>query len=298
MVAIRVRGVLPAAGLPRNAWTGSGDLLLDPAIDPRLTIKSLVEAMRRLPWQLAWFDEVPLDAPYWRCFAEELRGLGIRTSVRERYQVGLIPLTEAWECYWASIPKKFRQNVSQACKRLAKLGDVSLDMECGERADVLEAKLREGIDIEDASWKGEHGSSIVRRGMVDYFHLLATHLAAFRCLRLIFLRVAGKPVAFCFGAVSKGVFYYYKIGYDPAFAKYSPGQLLLYYLLQQLRTSGQCYAMDTIGEVTDATSRWQPHIYRVGQVVFAPRGAMGRTVTDVHQRWWPRIQRLLPGRMI
>lgn len=290
MIGIRIRGLLPAAGLPRNAWTRAGDLLIDPEIEAARIAEQLLAGLHQLPWGLAWFDEVPLDAPHWRSFVNELRRLGIRVSLRERFRVGIIPVTEPWEEYWRGVSKNLRYNLSRAARRLTKQGDMVLDTDSGRDAVLLESKLRQAFAIEDSGWKGQHGSSVLRRGMYDFLRAQAEYLSAQGKLRLFFLRLSDTPIASCYGAMAKGVFHYFKTGYDPSYAKFSPGQLLLYYLLQHLRISGDCHAVDTIGELTDATAQWRPTTYRVGQVVFPLRKLVGRAVTYVHQRWWPRIR--------
>ena len=43
-------------------------------------------------------------------------------------------------------------------------------------------------------------------------------------------------LAFVYGFRAKGVYFAHKIGYDPRFAAFSPGQLLFYHILEQLHS--------------------------------------------------------------
>ncbi len=45
----------------------------------------------------------------------------------------------------------------------------------------------------------------------------------------------GEPIAFEFGWTAKGVYHCFKVGYDPATAQFSPGQLLRMLLVERLR---------------------------------------------------------------
>jgi CelD/BcsL family acetyltransferase involved in cellulose biosynthesis len=52
------------------------------------------------------------------------------------------------------------------------------------------------------------------------------------------LRAGEHVVAALYGFVRGRKFYYYLGGFDPAFARYSPGSLLIYHAMQQSRSAG------------------------------------------------------------
>lgn len=291
LVGSRVAGVLRAGTLPVNPWAYGGGLLLDCSADRAAVLEALVRAMRDLPWHVMWLDEVPLDSPQWALFRKALARNGTPSSWHARYDVGLIELCGAWEPYWRSLSSHHRQNIGNAGRRLARRGEVRFDLETNPSREQVETLLYSGFEVEDRSWKGRTGSSVFRRRMFPFYLRQARQLAEWGHLALAFLRFSGRPIAFCYGMIAKGVFHYCKIGYDPDFASYSPGQLLLNDLLQRLREDPICRAVDTLGEVTDATARWKPSIYRVGQIVLPSRRLLGRMAVYGHKHLWPHVRR-------
>jgi CelD/BcsL family acetyltransferase involved in cellulose biosynthesis len=128
-----------------------------------------------------------------------------------------------WEGYLAGLKRKHRYNLRSRAKRLAELGPVSYPV----LARPSDADVEEGLAIEAKGWKGERGSAMLSTPAVASFFREWFRIAAERgWLRLAFLESAGRRVAVDFTLVRGGTVYPFKIGYDPAFATYSPGQLL------------------------------------------------------------------------
>ena len=77
LVVQRHQGLLPLATLPRNEWTGYGELLLDPVADADQVLDALVAGLMRLPFELLWLQGVPRNQePRWRAFAAAVRASG------------------------------------------------------------------------------------------------------------------------------------------------------------------------------------------------------------------------------
>jgi len=91
---------------------------------------------------------------------------------------------------------------------------------------------------------------------------------------LAFLQCGQTNVAFSYGVLGKGVFHSFKIGYDPAFARFSPGHLLQYHLLQALHFDPRVAAVDYVGELTAYHASWRPDVYPFARLAFARRGSL------------------------
>ena len=83
------------------------------------------------------------------------------------------------------------------------------------------------LSVEASGWKGEEGSAI-RSSPADiaFFRSVLQHAHACGQLQLLRLTVAGKAVAMKLNLRSRGESYSLKIGYDDAYAQFSPGVLL------------------------------------------------------------------------
>lgn len=189
-------------------------------------------------------------------------------------------------------------------RRLEERGPLELDVADGTEA--LERLLAEGYALEGSGWKTAAGTSIGARADARRFYDEVARWAASRgILRLCFLRVGGKPIAFKFGLEADGAFYSCKGGYDPSEARLAPGQLIVWELLrwasarglERFELLGDAYpwklewtdqarervAFDAFGRSPAGTSRWLAERYgrplakrlRVRRLVARARGLRG-----------------------
>jgi CelD/BcsL family acetyltransferase involved in cellulose biosynthesis len=131
----------------------------------------------------------------------------------------------------------YRYNLRKRYERLGKAGPVDVEV-ITEKEHIREA-MQDGLRIEAAAWKGEHGTAIASDPAVTEFYIrLAERQADVKQLRLSFLRVGGKRISFSYILCSDNKLYGVKIGYDPEFHTYSPGNMLLNLILQDACANG------------------------------------------------------------
>lgn len=290
LVAMRLHGVLPAGTMPVNDWAYGGGLLLErPETDH--AADALLAALRDLPWPLLWLDWVPLDAPEWQAMRRAMDRAGVGHSVFERYQVGRLEIDHDWNTFSKRWSGKHRSRMRSLARKLEERRTIRLEVCVPRSPEEVSEKLAEGLELEDRGWKGESGSSVLRRGMFPFLLRQAEQLAVLGELELIFLRCEQRPIAFSYGFRAKGVSHSFKIAYDPEFSAYGPGQLMHYYFFQRAFADPDCRAFDFLGEMGTAASMWKPAAYRNGQVVIAPRKLLGRFMVHAHRTWWPYVRR-------
>ncbi|MBN2580009.1 MAG: GNAT family N-acetyltransferase [Pirellulales bacterium] len=293
LVRKRLYRVLSAAMIPANAWLPTGGGLLvdaDRATDQVMGL--LVGTIAELPQQVVWLDEVALGVPRWQAFWKAVGRAGMPLSIQERYPVGVIGIDHDWEAYRESWSRRHRRKLGWAFRQLTDRGELNFTIRSQIPPDDMETQLRRGFEIENRSWKGSAGSSVFARGVFPYFVRQAKQLAVWGQLRLAFLTLEDRPIAFCYGFAAKGVFHPLKIAYDPEFGEFSPGMVMFHGLLEQLFHDPEYCAVDTVGLLTDTLAHWRPRPYMVGIAMIAPRRAFGRLATFGHQHWWPTLRRL------
>lgn len=156
-----------------------------------------------------------------------------RTYERPPY----VPIDGPWEDYERRLGGRVRRDVARRRRRLEEEGAVSLEVVDGSAG--LQDLLEEGFQLEPSGWKGRRGTAIASRPETKRFYTeLAAWARARGWLRLSFLRMDGRPVAFQYGLESSGVYYFLKGGYDPGYARFSPGKLLVYALLERAFSLG------------------------------------------------------------
>jgi CelD/BcsL family acetyltransferase involved in cellulose biosynthesis len=260
--------LIRAGALPCNEWSSSGDLLLDSsAAETDQTLELLIAALAECNWPLLWLEEAMLQSPRWQAFAQVLAKRDLRFVIRPRWQVGLIRIQGDWQTCQAGWSRKHRQNMARLARQLARQGEVGLTLHSRFAPGEAAVLLQRAWQIENLGWKGRVGSSVMSvPGMRDFFLRQAEQLAAWGQLELVFLHCGRRPIAFCYGQNAKGVFHSAKIGYDPEFSPFSPGQLLRYFLLEQFYAEPGRKAVDFLGPMTESHARWRPETYTVSRL--------------------------------
>jgi CelD/BcsL family acetyltransferase involved in cellulose biosynthesis len=293
LVSRRVGRLLSAGGLPCNPWATCGDLLCDAAAaENDAAMDLLVAAATELPWPVLWLDDATPGAPRWQALLRACERAGISAHGHEQYRVGRLEIEQDWNAYQKLLAKNHRQAMNRAARRLADEGNLQFEMSAKLEPASVEPWLREAFSVEDLSWKGESGTSVLRTpGMFEFFAAQARQLAAWGQLETAALRLDGRMLAFMFGYRGKQVSFAHKIGYDPRFSAHSPGQLLFYHILERFHADGETRALDFMGPLTQSISRWRPATYGVGRVAMAPRRLLGRAAMFAYTHVWRRLRR-------
>jgi CelD/BcsL family acetyltransferase involved in cellulose biosynthesis len=168
------------------------------------------------------------DLPALRAAASELRHRALE-RVRERSPY--IALDGTFADYAHGRGKLFR-DINRRRRRLAEEGPVEVQLSDG--ATGLDELLEEGYRLEGSGWKAAEGTDIRSRPEArSLYDEMTRWAAARRILRLAFLRVDGRAVAFQLGLEEGGAYYFCKGGYDPEYHRFAPGKLLLHDLVER-----------------------------------------------------------------
>jgi hypothetical protein len=273
----KVRHLISAAGLCGSTWIPCGCLLADASMDLANIMDALVSELPGLPWPLVWLQGVALDSLRWQAFQRAIERAGMINDVEVEYQTGILHITHDWEAYKSSWTKKHRHKMRR-CIKLADENKVQFRLLLQFSPEDVEILIQRAFNLENLGWKGTAGSSVLRRGQFDFLLRQARQLAEWQQLVLAFLEMEKQPIAFAYGYHSKGVHHVCKIGYDPNYADMSPGQLLFYYLLEQLYADRETQALDFMGKLTQAIACWQPSPLPLGRIAIAPQRLLGRLV--------------------
>lgn len=133
-----------------------------------------------------------------------------------------IPVEGDWASYRASLSKGVRKDLDRRHRRLKEQGELAFQLLDGRES--LDEYLDEGFRIEGSGWKTENGTAILSRPETTRFYTEVSRWAAERgWLRLSFLRLDDRPIAFELNLEVGRRFYVLKGGYDDEFRKYGPG---------------------------------------------------------------------------
>jgi len=205
-------------------------------------------------WDVLQLRDVPTESYTVRELTKYAVQYGFLSGVRRAADSPLLPTTLGWDRYIETLPPKRRWFLRNRLKRLSKLGRVSLETVSSE-GDLLNA-LEDGYRLEAAAWKGKIGTAILCQPELRRFYTtLAQRTAERGWLRLQFLKVDDRRVAFAYCLAYEQRMYLLKPGFDPEYATFSPGTLLFYLTLQEVHASG-FVAYDFLGYSDHWKRQW------------------------------------------
>jgi CelD/BcsL family acetyltransferase involved in cellulose biosynthesis len=118
--------------------------------------------------------------------------------------------------------------------------------------DYLEALFR----LHGQRWRTRGSSGVLSAASVTAFHRdAAPRLLAADMLRMYALMYESAIIGVIYNLQANGRLCYYISGFDPAFARYSPGSLLIHHSAVQAAMEG-CRTMDFLRGAEDYKQRW------------------------------------------
>lgn len=230
VLALRRRaGVLAS---PTNAHTpGFGMLAEDASAAAALASWLFAQRPRRV--QLDYVDAADPTVPELSRAAAGAGHRMLRTVVQRSPYVALAP----GEDVDRRLGAKVTGNLRRTLRRLEEAGRVEVQVEATPRQ--LDRLLVEGFRVESSGWKAERGTAILSSPATRRFYAaLARWAADAGLLRLAFLRLDGRAIAFAFVLRDETAYYLIKGGYDPEHRRFAPGKLLFRSLMARAAASG------------------------------------------------------------
>jgi CelD/BcsL family acetyltransferase involved in cellulose biosynthesis len=268
----RLRGILPlvrrrgvVAGfpvvkltLPANVHSLRASLTICPGEEGDAALKALWQAATDLSrWDVLDVANVVegsgLDRLLVLAQADGYHTARKRTSQTLYLQISAAASEKSAQPPWlAGTRPKFRSHLRRARRQLEEHG--TLEVKHYSVADP--EALEKFYALEASGWKGAEGTAIKCDPHTRQFYdAVAQASARDGYLSLDFLELNGKPIAGHFGFNLRGRYFLAKAGYDEAFRRYGPGQLLVNEILGQTPERG-LREFDFVGPATWDESRW------------------------------------------
>lgn len=247
----RAEGLVPRLHLLGHAETGEpSDLLWA----DESALQSLAERLAHQPLGLL-LQRVPADSPSIAALRRAWRGRGL-LWVREAVGTPTLALDPSWVLPQDKFNARRRSDFRRAERHADKLGGLSFEIHERVSEQQLDRLLDEAYAVEARSWKGDSGHTLMHDPVRGAFFRRYAHTAMRSgLLRLALMRVGGVAVAMQIAAVWQERFWLLKIGYDPAYAKCSPGQLLMLHTVQHAAQQG-LKSYEFLGNPAPWTAAW------------------------------------------
>lgn len=270
LISVPFKNYLRMGCLATSHETIGGDFLIDPKCDTKSVTDLLVDELAHSDYSFLSFDRVALNEPRWRKLLAALNKAGLLTDVKENYLIGMVDVNGDWLAYEKGLSRKYIRDHKTSAKRLAQEGETNFIFMSEFETSDLDSLLLCGFRVEDRSWKGKKGTSVLKTpGMYEYYSKEAALMSKQGILRLSFLIHKNKPIAFSYNYYSKKVHFAEKIGYDETFKKFGPGQQLTMFFLQHLHNlpRDKSKLFDFGGPLAPWTEKWSNSTYPVGRIL-------------------------------
>lgn len=282
----RGRGLLRA---PTNWHTPSFGLVAEDGEARRELAAALLRA-GGVGLDLAFLDLETGGLPELRAAAH---ARGWRTLERVQQRSPYVATAGDYESYLASLDRHHVKEVARRRRRLEEQG--ALELELLDAFPDLERALDEGFPVEGSGWKDEQGSAIRSQPATERFYRELARWAARRgILRLGFLRLDGRPLAFEYAFEDAGAFAILKGGYDQEFRRFGPGMLITGEEIRHAFERGLA-SCELLGDDDDYKLAWTDSVReRVRFQAFAPSAA-GRAAYALQAHGRPLARRAVAG---
>jgi CelD/BcsL family acetyltransferase involved in cellulose biosynthesis len=196
-------------------------------------------------WHAIELENVLADSPLATELAEQARADGYRVEIATRARSPYFGLAD----FESALAGDFRRKLMA---RRRKVPDLAFERVTVDDDGALEDLFR----LEAAAWKGSAGTAIASApDTLGFYRDLAARFARTGSLSLTFLKSGDRRIAGHFALEDTRAYYLLKPGYDPDFAQYGPGHLLIYEAARDARARG-LVELDFLGQDMDWKRSW------------------------------------------
>lgn len=207
--------------------------LLDRDMAQDATTK-LLRAARKAGAHALILRDVPLDGAAMQVLNAVLRRDGLRPRVlQSRLRAALNATRDAEELLHDALGAKKLKELRRQRHRLAEHGAVRFDV--ARTPEQVAAALETFLQLEASGWKGKRGTALTQdEGDAAFVRRAAPALAETGSCEIVSLRAGDVPVAAAIVLRHQDRAFYFKLGIDERFARFSPGVQLTLDLTRHL----------------------------------------------------------------
>jgi CelD/BcsL family acetyltransferase involved in cellulose biosynthesis len=243
--APRLIGIIPVLSmwrackipLPALASAEPYGTLCTPLLDRDMAqdaATKLLQAARKAGAHALILRDVPLDGAAMQIFNEVLRREDLRPRVlQSRLRAALNATRDAEELLHDALGAKKLKELRRQRHRLAEHGAVRFDV--ARTREQVAAELEVFLQLEASGWKGKRGTALMQdEGDAAFVRRAAPALAETGGCEIVSLRAGDTPVAAAIVLRHQDRAFYFKLGIDERFARFSPGVQLTLELTRHL----------------------------------------------------------------
>jgi CelD/BcsL family acetyltransferase involved in cellulose biosynthesis len=211
--------------------------LCTPLLDRDLAFSAaarLLEEARKAGAHALILRDVSLHGAAMKAFTEVLRQQGLRPRVLQSHLRACLNATrDADALLREALGTKKLKELRRQRHRLAEHGEIRFDV--ARAPEEVAAALENFLKLEASGWKGKRGTALIQHeGDAGFIRRAVAALAESGQCEIVMLRAGSAPVAAAIVLRHQDRAFYFKLGIDEHFAKFSPGVQLTLDLTRHL----------------------------------------------------------------
>jgi CelD/BcsL family acetyltransferase involved in cellulose biosynthesis len=201
----------------------------------------------------------------------------------ERLEAPVLDLSAGWDAvYETRLSGKARSERRRRSRRLAAQGAVEVAF--AHTGDELRPGLDEAFRLHDLRWRGRRDPCGFGSAVGKSFHRAALlRLAEQNIPRLVTLSLDGRAIAFSLYLQLERTIYGLAMGFDPAFARFSPGSETLYRALEAAAGEG-VQRVEFLGAAAEHKLRFTDRLEPIHEGIGLASTLRGRAAVEVFTR--------------
>lgn len=247
-----------------------GGRLLHDQVDANHLTDAVFAAVSQASADFLLIEDIDQPSPLWSSISNAMpknwqafTPNGVQARLRIRFR-------DDGESYWQQFSSKTRSTFR---RKLKKFGKTRLELITA--ADQVSDFLAAAHLISLQTWQSRRLGLRVRNTEAERVVLSA--LADAGLLRSYLWLADGEPAAFCIGHQSHGVFHYEEVGYATKFARFSPGQMLVVQMIEDLLADNRPDVFDFGGGDADYKRMFANDVSQSGTVWLVPPAWRAKT---------------------
>jgi CelD/BcsL family acetyltransferase involved in cellulose biosynthesis len=243
-------GVLPVVGGPLAVRTpvNSETAMIVPVLADADAAGELAERLLARRTGSVDLDAVLASDPVTAALRDAAERTNVPVLERTRCSSPYIETVGDPAAFLRRLSKNRRRAITRLQNRLHEAGEVVFDVDDG-RDGELAARLEEGFRLEAREWKLAASSAILSSpARVAFYTAGARWAAEAGVLRLTFLRLDGRAIAFGYCLQQGATLHFLKVGLDDELAKLGPGLMITKHLVDHAFAEPEVVELDLLGE--------------------------------------------------
>jgi CelD/BcsL family acetyltransferase involved in cellulose biosynthesis len=265
-------------GAALTGWTHPHCFLDSPLISPgheESVMEALLDHMRQRAGLVA-FDRFPAEGPMAAAVGSACERLGVKPIVWQSFERAGLERRSDDDYVRATLGSKHYRELGRKGRKLGR--ELGEDVAFVDRAGDPRA-VDDLLALEAAGWKGDEGTALASGPGAEFFRALCRRFSEAGRLQMLAMQAGDRTVAMsCFLISGEGLFCF-KIAYDEALAKFSPGTQLMAETASEFHRRQELQWVDSCSRPNSETERLWPDRRRLVTMLVPGAGPKGGAVS-------------------